>query len=161
MEKEIVSHTEEADVEVVGSQEVVEDNEEVVATTEEATAEVPTAKEANSRRLSDKYAKLMGEGGKARTKLTGLYREWFLDYASYVILERAVPYIEDGLKPVQRRILHSMKRMDDGAFTKVANIIGHTMQFHPPRRRIHRRCALSGDRLYHHLFPPQSFRSVL
>ena len=63
--------------------------------------------------------------------LTGMYENWFLDYASYVILERAVPHINDGLKPVQRRILHSMKRMDDGRYNKVANIVGHTMQFHP------------------------------
>jgi topoisomerase-4 subunit A len=65
------------------------------------------------------------------TALSGMYQEWFLDYASYVILERAVPHLHDGLKPVQRRILHSMKRMDDGRYNKVANIIGHTMQFHP------------------------------
>jgi topoisomerase-4 subunit A len=65
------------------------------------------------------------------TALSGMYKDWFLDYASYVILERAVPDLYDGLKPVQRRILHSMKRMDDGRFNKVANIIGHTMQFHP------------------------------
>jgi topoisomerase-4 subunit A len=65
------------------------------------------------------------------TALSGMYQDWFLDYASYVILERAVPHLHDGLKPVQRRILHSMKRMDDGRFNKVANIIGHTMQFHP------------------------------
>ncbi len=63
--------------------------------------------------------------------LAGMYQNWFLDYASYTILDRAVPHIEDGLKPVQRRILHSMKRMDDGRFNKVANIVGHTMQFHP------------------------------
>ena len=65
------------------------------------------------------------------TALSGMYQDWFLDYASYVILERAVPDLFDGLKPVQKRILHSMKRMDDGRFSKVANIIGHTMQFHP------------------------------
>jgi topoisomerase IV subunit A len=65
------------------------------------------------------------------TALSGMYQDWFLDYASYVILERAVPHLDDGLKPVQRRILHSMKRMDDGRYNKVANIIGHTMQFHP------------------------------
>jgi topoisomerase-4 subunit A len=65
------------------------------------------------------------------TALSGMYQDWFLDYASYVILERAVPHLYDGLKPVQRRILHSMKRMDDGRYNKVANIIGHTMQFHP------------------------------
>lgn len=63
--------------------------------------------------------------------ITGMYKEWFLDYASYVILERAVPAIEDGLKPVQRRILHAMKEMDDGRFNKVANIIGQSMQYHP------------------------------
>ena len=66
-----------------------------------------------------------------RHQLTGMYQNWFLDYASYVILERAVPHINDGLKPVQRRILHSMKRLDDGRYNKVANIVGHTMQFHP------------------------------
>ncbi len=65
------------------------------------------------------------------TKVTGMYKDWFLDYASYVILERAVPAIEDGLKPVQRRILHSMKDLDDGRYNKVANIVGHTMQYHP------------------------------
>ncbi len=64
-------------------------------------------------------------------QLTGMYQNWFLDYASYVILERAVPHIIDGLKPVQRRILHAMKRLDDGRYNKVANIVGHTMQFHP------------------------------
>ncbi|EMY81515.1 DNA topoisomerase IV subunit A [Psychroflexus gondwanensis ACAM 44] len=64
-------------------------------------------------------------------KVTGMFQEWFLDYASYVILERAVPAIEDGFKPVHRRILHSMKDLDDGRYTKVANIVGHTMQYHP------------------------------
>ena len=64
-------------------------------------------------------------------KVTGMYKDWFLDYASYVILERAVPTINDGLKPVQRRILHSMKDLDDGRYNKVANIVGHTMQYHP------------------------------
>ena len=64
-------------------------------------------------------------------QLSGMYQDWFLDYASYVILERAVPHINDGLKPVQRRILHSMKRLDDGRYNKVANIVGHPMQFHP------------------------------
>lgn len=63
--------------------------------------------------------------------VSGMYQNWFLDYASYVILERAVPYVEDGLKPVQRRILHSMKDLDDGRYNKVANIIGHTMKYHP------------------------------
>ncbi len=75
-----------------------------------------------------------GEHGKGTahvTKLSGMYQDWFLDYASYVILERAVPHLNDGLKPVHRRILHSMRRLDDGRYNKVANIIGHTMQFHP------------------------------
>ncbi len=71
------------------------------------------------------------EEGFKTTHLSGMYENWFLDYASYVILERAVPEVDDGLKPVQRRILHAMNRLDDGRFNKVANIIGHTMQFHP------------------------------
>lgn len=69
--------------------------------------------------------------GDSLVKVTGMYKDWFLDYASYVILERAVPAIYDGLKPVQRRILHSMKDLDDGRYNKVANIVGHTMQYHP------------------------------
>lgn len=60
-----------------------------------------------------------------------MYKDWFLDYASYVILERAVPAIEDGFKPVQRRIMHSLKELDDGRYNKVANVVGHTMQYHP------------------------------
>jgi|TARA_Y100000385_G_C13108556_1_gene650212 topoisomerase-4 subunit A len=71
------------------------------------------------------------EEGFKTSHLRGMYQNWFLDYASYVILERAVPEVDDGLKPVQRRILHAMNRLDDGRFNKVANIIGHTMQFHP------------------------------
>jgi len=67
----------------------------------------------------------------ALTKVTGMYKDWFLDYASYVILERAVPAIEDGFKPVQRRIMHSLKELDDGRYNKVANVVGHTMQYHP------------------------------
>lgn len=73
----------------------------------------------------------LGNPAEYRIRLTGMYKEWFLDYASYVILERAVPHMDDGLKPVQRRILHSMHLLDDGWYNKVANIIGHTMQFHP------------------------------
>jgi len=69
--------------------------------------------------------------GESLVKVTGMYKDWFLDYASYVILERAIPAISDGLKPVQRRILHSMKDLDDGRYNKVANIVGHTMQYHP------------------------------
>src|ERR1700757_5030612 len=77
-----------------------------------------------------------GQNGNGSTSshvihLSEMYKDWFLDYASYVILERAVPAVEDGLKPVQRRILHAMKEMDDGRFNKVANIIGQTMQYHP------------------------------
>ncbi len=72
-----------------------------------------------------------GQSGAKITRLTGMYEDYFIDYASYVILERAVPNIQDGLKPVQRRILHSMKRLDDGRYNKVANIIGHSMQYHP------------------------------
>ncbi len=89
--------------------------------------------------MSDKYPaennngqeSTQNGGIKESIHLTGMYENWFLDYASYVILERAVPALNDGLKPVQRRILYSMKRIDDGRFHKVANIIGHTMQFHP------------------------------
>jgi len=72
-----------------------------------------------------------GELEDSLIRVSGMYKDWFLDYASYVILERAVPSIEDGFKPVQRRILHSMKDLDDGRFNKVANIVGHTMQYHP------------------------------
>ncbi|MBR2302069.1 MAG: DNA gyrase/topoisomerase IV subunit A [Bacteroidaceae bacterium] len=75
------------------------------------------------------YTPSQGEG--ATHKLTGMYKNWFLDYASYVILERAVPHLNDGLKPVQRRILHAMRELDDGRYNKVANVVGHTMQYHP------------------------------
>ncbi|MDG1219017.1 MAG: DNA gyrase/topoisomerase IV subunit A [Flavobacteriaceae bacterium] len=71
------------------------------------------------------------DNGESITRVTGMYKDWFLDYASYVILERAVPAIEDGFKPVQRRIMQSMKDLDDGRYNKVANIVGHTMQYHP------------------------------
>ena len=71
------------------------------------------------------------ETTEALTRVTGMYKDWFLDYASYVILERAVPAIEDGFKPVQRRIMHSLKELDDGRYNKVANVVGHTMQYHP------------------------------
>ena len=67
----------------------------------------------------------------ALTRVSGMYKDWFMDYASYVILERAVPAIEDGFKPVQRRIMHSLKDLDDGRYNKVANVVGHTMQYHP------------------------------
>ena len=80
--------------------------------------------------ISGKFDKVISDGTK-KYKLSGMYREWFLDYASYVILERAVPHIEDGLKPVQRRILHAMKEEDDGRFNKVASLVGATMPYHP------------------------------
>jgi topoisomerase-4 subunit A len=72
-----------------------------------------------------------GNDQEALTRVTGMYKDWFLDYASYVILERAVPAIEDGFKPVQRRIMHALKELDDGRYNKVANVVGHTMQYHP------------------------------
>ena len=82
---------------------------------------------------SGKFERLLVDGATAagRHKLTGMYKDWFLDYASYVILERAVPHVDDGLKPVQRRILHAMRKLDDGRYNKVANVIGSTMQYHP------------------------------
>ncbi len=80
--------------------------------------------------VSGKYEKLLGEDSR-KFKLSGMFRDWFLDYSSYVILQRAVPHIVDGLKPVQRRVLHAMFRMDDGSYTKVANIVGQAMQYHP------------------------------
>ncbi|MBQ9400541.1 MAG: DNA gyrase/topoisomerase IV subunit A [Bacteroidales bacterium] len=79
---------------------------------------------------SGKYDKLLGSDSR-KFKLSGMFKDWFLDYSSYVILQRAVPHIVDGLKPVQRRVLHAMYRMDDGAYTKVANIVGQAMQYHP------------------------------
>jgi topoisomerase-4 subunit A len=77
----------------------------------------------------EKVTKIDLEDGQRAVK--GMYEDWFLDYASYVILERAVPHINDGLKPVQRRFLHAMKELDDGRYNKVANVIGTTMQYHP------------------------------
>lgn len=79
---------------------------------------------------SGKYDKLLSSDSK-KYKLSGMFKDWFLDYSSYVILQRAVPHIVDGLKPVQRRVLHAMFRMDDGSYTKVANIVGQAMQYHP------------------------------
>ena len=77
-----------------------------------------------------KYDKLLSSDSR-KFKLSGMFKDWFLDYSSYVILQRAVPHIVDGLKPVQRRVLHAMYRMDDGSYTKVANIVGQAMQYHP------------------------------
>lgn len=92
---------------------------------------LPSNEEGQGQELHSDYKPADRFDASAVHHLSGMYKNWFLDYASYVILERAVPHIEDGLKPVQRRILHSMKRMDDGRYNKVANIVGHTMQFHP------------------------------
>ena len=93
------------------------------------TDEVVDAEPQSSRRNA-KFERLMQDESGVR-RLTGMYKNWFLDYASYVILERAVPHIEDGLKPVQRRILHTMRQVEDGRYNKVANIVGRTMAFHP------------------------------
>ena len=106
-----------------------QDVEKLTVEEEAAVAEEMTDKEIRSA-SEGKFGRLTGEEA-GRKKLTGMYKEWFLDYASYVILERAVPHVEDGLKPVQRRILHAMKKLDDGRYNKVANIIGSTMQYHP------------------------------
>ena len=104
----------------------IKDEEEIKNTEETESPESPDATEAHS-----DYKPVNRFDAAAVHHLSGMYQNWFLDYASYVILERAVPNIEDGFKPVQRRIMHSMKRMDDGRYNKVANIVGHTMQFHP------------------------------
>lgn len=100
-----------------------EENEEVELNGDELSNESVSTGEAHS-----SYHVPVGD---KRLQLSGMYQRWFIDYASYVILERAVPHIEDGLKPVQRRILHSMKELDDGRFNKVANVVGNTMQYHP------------------------------
>ena len=77
-----------------------------------------------------KFVRLLGSDSR-KFKLSGMFKDWFLDYSSYVILQRAVPHIVDGLKPVQRRVLHAMYKIDDGRYTKVANIVGQAMQYHP------------------------------
>ena len=93
-----------------------------VALEEEAAADIP-------QEATPTY-KIPGASDK-KHQLSGMFKNWYLEYASYVILERAVPHIEDGLKPVQRRILHTMETLDDGRFNKVANIVGSTMSYHP------------------------------
>ena len=97
----------------------------------EVNNHLETPEDLTNETLHSDYTPVSRFDASAVHHLSGMYQGWFLAYASYVILERAVPHIEDGLKPVQRRILHSMKRMDDGRYNKVANIVGHTMQFHP------------------------------
>ncbi|MFT6935242.1 MAG: topoisomerase-4 subunit A [Maribacter sp.] len=87
--------------------------------------------EGKSDDISEEVPIVEDQEDNALTKVTGMYKDWFLDYASYVILERAVPAIEDGFKPVQRRIMHALKELDDGRYNKVANVVGHTMQYHP------------------------------
>ena len=103
------------------------DNEEPQNADKETAIETPLSEAASPNRENTPSAEPVGK----RTVLSGMFRDWYLEYASYVILERAVPHIEDGLKPVQRRILHSMQTLDDGRFNKVANIVGNTMQYHP------------------------------
>lgn len=110
------------------------ENPEATGDEDSARAEFATATAEEEKKLAAEDApqkyNVPGMGDK-RTVLSGMFRNWYLEYASYVILERAVPHIEDGLKPVQRRILHSMQTLDDGRFNKVANIVGNTMQYHP------------------------------
>ena len=106
-------------------------NEIVSSDESDSSVESDSSAEASASPQHSDYKPVNRFDASAVHHLSGMYQNWFLDYASYVILERAVPHIEDGLKPVQRRILHSMKRMDDGRFNKVAHIVGHTMQFHP------------------------------
>ena len=101
-------------------------SEDFEAPKDDLAKEFPTGSEEHS-----DYKPADAKDANVKHQLSGMYQNWFLDYASYVILERAVPHIMDGLKPVQRRILHSMRRMEDGRYNKVANIVGHTMQFHP------------------------------
>ena len=102
--------------------------EEDIITPEEAVEEDKIVEEEGP--ASGRYDKLLGSDAR-KFKLSGMFKDWYLDYASYVILHRAVPHIVDGLKPVQRRVLHAMYKMDDGAYTKVANIVGQAMQYHP------------------------------
>ena len=102
------------------------DEEEII----EESVEVDEDIEVAEGESTGKFARLLGSDSR-KYKLSGMFRDWFLDYSSYVILQRAVPHIVDGLKPVQRRVLHAMYKMDDGNYTKVANIVGHAMQYHP------------------------------
>lgn len=110
-----------------------DEREDIYEEDDEVAGQIPEAGEcepAADGRISGKYARLIREG-ENRYRIAGMYKNWFLDYASYVILDRAVPHLEDGLKPVQRRILHTMRTMHDGRYSKVANIVGQTMKFHP------------------------------
>lgn len=116
-----------ADVQATDTEELTVDANEPIADAEDPTADAATnIAPSEPQKIYEEAATDV-----VKHQLRGMFRNWFLDYASYVILERAVPHIEDGLKPVQRRILHSMKTLDDGRFNKVANIVGNTMQYHP------------------------------
>ena len=106
---------------------MIEENEDIIEEITEDELEAPVDGEGEG---SGKYDRLLGSDAQ-KFKLSGMFKNWYLDYASYVILHRAVPHIVDGLKPVQRRVLHAMFKMDDGAYTKVANIVGQAMQYHP------------------------------
>ncbi len=106
------------------------DEDEIMTQEEELDADALEAPVSEDSAPSGKFDRLLGSDA-SRFKLSGMFKDWFLDYSSYVILQRAVPHIVDGLKPVQRRVLHAMSRMDDGAYTKVANIVGQAMQYHP------------------------------
>jgi len=106
---------------------MIEENEDIIEEITEDELEAPVEGEGEG---SGKYDRLLGSDAQ-KFKLSGMFKNWYLDYASYVILHRAVPHIVDGLKPVQRRVLHAMYKMDDGAYTKVANIVGQAMQYHP------------------------------
>lgn len=108
-----------------------EDIEDIIDESENPDNDNSVVENTSDESLSHSDYRVPVKDSDSQTHLSGMFQNWFLDYASYVILERAVPHITDGLKPVQRRIMHSMKRMDDGRYNKVANIIGHTMQFHP------------------------------
>ena len=112
---------------IIGREEPLNEDASTPETAGDAAGEAPAA---GPQGKAGKFDRLTQDEGGVR-KLTGMYKNWFLDYASYVILERAVPHVEDGLKPVQRRILHAMKVVDDGRYNKVANIVGQTMQYHP------------------------------
>ena len=106
---------------------MIEENEDIIEEITEDELEAPVEGDGEG---SGKYDRLLGSDAQ-KFKLSGMFKNWYLDYASYVILHRAVPHIVDGLKPVQRRVLHAMYKMDDGAYTKVANIVGQAMQYHP------------------------------
>ena len=106
------------------------EEDEIMTQEEELDADALEAPVSDDAAPSGKFDRLLGSDA-SHFKLSGMFKDWFLDYSSYVILQRAVPHIVDGLKPVQRRVLHAMSRMDDGAYTKVANIVGQAMQYHP------------------------------